>query len=123
MPPTAIAPSPSPTEALDAANGLVLEHDRSPQRKAGELDTRGSHFYLALYWAQALAAQKDDAALAAKFAPLAGTLTRNEQAIVAELAAVQGKPADIGGYYHPDAAKCAALMRPSATLNRAIDAL
>src|SRR5687767_3345340 len=81
-------------EALDAANGLILEHDRSPQRKAGELDTRGSHFYLALYWAQALAGQKDDAELAAKFKPLAETLTRNEKAIVDELAAVQGKPVD-----------------------------
>jgi isocitrate dehydrogenase len=105
------------------ANGQVLEHDRSPQRKAGELDTRGSHFYLALYWARALAAQKDDAQLAAKFAPLAEALTRNEQAIVRELAAVQGKPVDIGGYYHPDATRCRALMRPSTLLNQAIDAL
>jgi isocitrate dehydrogenase len=110
-------------EALDVANGQVLEHDRSPQRKAGELDTRGSHFYLALYWARALAAQKDDAQLAAKFGPLAEALTRNEQAIVRELAAVQGKPVDIGGYYHPDATRCRALMRPSTLLNQAIDAL
>jgi isocitrate dehydrogenase len=110
-------------EALDAANALVLEHDRSPQRKAGELDTRGSHFYLALYWAQALASQRDDAELAAKFGPLAELLARNEKAIIDELAAVQGKPADIGGYYHPDARLCTALMRPSAILNKAIDAL
>jgi isocitrate dehydrogenase len=110
-------------EALDVANGKVLENDRSPQRKAGELDTRGSHFYLALYWAQALAAQKDDAALARRFAPVAAELTRNEGAIVAELATVQGRPVQIGGYYHPDPKACAKLMRPSAILNRAIDSL
>ncbi len=110
-------------EALDVANGLVLENDRSPQRKAGELDTRGSHFYLALYWAQALAAQEDDAELAAKFRPVAEALARDEKAIVQELAAVQGRPVDIGGYYHPDAARCAAQMRPSALLNQAIDGL
>jgi isocitrate dehydrogenase len=110
-------------EALDAANAQVLEHDRSPQRKAGELDTRGSHFYLALYWAQALAAQRQDAALAAKFAPLAEYLTRQEPAIVDEMAAVQGQPVKIGGYYHPDARLCAGLMRPSAIFNQAIDSL
>jgi len=110
-------------DALDVANGQILEHDRSPQRKAGELDTRGSHFYLALYWAQALAKQTDDAALAATFKPVAEFLTQNEQAIVDELAAVQGHAVDIGGYYHPDAARCAALMRPSALFNRAIDGL
>jgi isocitrate dehydrogenase len=110
-------------DALDVANGKVLENDRSPQRKAGELDTRGSHFYLALYWAQALAAQKDDTDLARRFAPVAEELTRHEAAIVAELAAVQGKPVEMGGYYHPDPKACAALMRPSAILNRAIDSL
>jgi isocitrate dehydrogenase len=108
-------------EALDAANGLVLENDRAPQRKAGELDTRGSHFYLALYWAQAMAQQTADAELAAAFRPLADYLTKNEAAIVKELAEVQGRPVDIGGYYHPDPAKCAAAMRPSKLFNAAID--
>jgi len=108
---------------LDAANGRFLETDKSPKRSAGELDVRGSHFYLALYWAQALAAQQEDAALAAKFAPLAATLTSDEQAIVAQLNGVQGAPVDIGGYYHPDPRRCAALMRPSALFNRALDAL
>jgi isocitrate dehydrogenase len=110
-------------EALDAANGLVLENDRSPQRKAGELDTRGSHFYLALYWAQALAKQSADAELAARFKSVAEYLTKNEAAIVKELADVQGKPVDIGGYYHPDAKACAKAMRPSALFNKAIDSL
>jgi len=108
-------------EALDAANGLVLENDRAPQRKAGELDTRGSHFYLALYWAQAMAQQKSDAELAAAFRPLADYLTKNEAAIVKQLAEVQGRPVDIGGYYHPDPARCAAAMRPSPLFNAAID--
>jgi isocitrate dehydrogenase len=104
-------------KALDAANGQILEHDRSPSRKTGELDNRGSHFYLALYWAQALAAQREDAELARLFGPIAEQLTRNEARIVEELNAVQGRPVDIGGYYHPDAAKCSAAMRPSRTLN------
>jgi len=103
--------------ALDAANGQVLEHDRSPSRTTGELDNRGMHFYLALYWAQALAAQSEDAALAQLFRPIAEQLTRNEARIVAELNAAQGRPVDLGGYYHPDPAKCAAAMRPSATFN------
>jgi len=103
--------------ALDAANGQVLEHDRSPKRDAGELDNRGSHVYLALYWAQALAAQTEDAALATLFEPIAAELSRNEARILAELDGAQGKPVDIGGYYHPDPAKCAAAMRPSATFN------
>ncbi len=103
--------------ALDAANGQVLEHDRSPGRATGELDNRGSHFYLALYWAQALAAQSDDAALRSLFQPIAQQLARNESRIVEELNAAQGKPVDIGGYYHPDPAKCSAAMRPSATFN------
>jgi isocitrate dehydrogenase len=110
-------------DALDAANGRFLETDKSPKRSAGELDVRGSHFYLALYWAQALAAQREDASLAAKFAPVAAVLAKDEQAIVAELNGVQGKPVDIAGYYHPDPARCAALMRPSARFNRVVDAL
>jgi isocitrate dehydrogenase len=110
-------------KALDAANGKFLEHDKSPQRKAGELDNRGSHFYLALYWAQALAAQTDDAGLRAKFGPVAAELTREEARIVGELNVAQGKPVEIGGYYHPDPAKCAAAMRPSATFNRILATL
>lgn len=107
---------------LDLANGRILDEDRGPSRKVGGLDNRGSHFYLALYWAQALAAQDDDAALKAKFAPLAKALSDNEDKIVAELIAVQGKPVDIGGYYHPDMAKVTAAMRPSAMFNAALDA-
>ena len=110
-------------KALDAANGKFLDNDKSPQRKAGELDNRGSHFYLALYWAQALAAQTDDAGLRAKFAPVAAELTREEAKIVGELNASQGKGVDIGGYYHPDPAKCAAAMRPSATFNKILATL
>jgi isocitrate dehydrogenase len=108
--------------ALDAANGKILENDRSPSRTTGELDNRGSHFYLALYWAQALAEQTDDPKLRALFAPLAGELTRNEARIVGELTAAQGSPVDIGGYYHPDPARCARAMRPSATFNAILDA-
>ena len=108
---------------LDQANGRVLDNDRSPSRKVGGLDNRGSHFYLALYWAQALAAQDDDAALKAKFAPLAQALADNEAKIVAELNGVQGKQVDIGGYYHPDADKAGRAMRPSATLNATLAAL
>ncbi|AMJ56546.1 MULTISPECIES: NADP-dependent isocitrate dehydrogenase [Stenotrophomonas] len=109
--------------ALDAANGKFLDNDKSPSRKLGGIDNRGSHFYLAMYWAQALAEQNDDAGLKARFAPLADALTSNEQKIVDELAAVQGKPVDIGGYYRPDLAKAGAAMRPSATLNAAIASL
>ncbi len=108
---------------LDQANGQFLDNDKSPSRKLGGIDNRGSHFYIALYWAQALAAQDEDAKLKAKFAPLAKALTDNEQAIVAELAAVQGKAVDIGGYYRPDLAKVSKAMRPSATFNAALDAL
>ncbi|MGV9768648.1 NADP-dependent isocitrate dehydrogenase [Microbacterium sp. NPDC003461] len=108
-------------DTLDAATASFLENDRSPGRKLGTIDNRGSHFYLALYWAQELAQQTADAELAAAFAPLAEKLAADEQAIVEELIAVQGTPADIGGYYRPDAAKTAAVMRPSATLNAAID--
>jgi isocitrate dehydrogenase len=107
---------------LDAATGRLLDNRKSPSPKTGELDNRGSQFYLALYWAQALAAQQEDAALAAHFAPLAKTLADNEQKIVAELAAVQGKPADIGGYYKVDSEKVKAVMRPSATFNAALAA-
>jgi isocitrate dehydrogenase len=107
---------------LDLANGRILDEDRGPSRKVGGLDNRGSHFYLALYWAQALAAQDDDAALKTKFAPLAKALAENEATIVAELIAVQGKPVDIGGYYHPDMAKVTAAMRPSPTFNAALAA-
>ena len=107
-------------QTLDAATGKLLENNKNPSPKTGQLDNRGSQFYLALYWAQALAAQTDDAALAAKFAPLADKLAAGEQAIVAELAAVQGKAVDIGGYYQPDLDKLNAVMRPSATLNAAL---
>jgi isocitrate dehydrogenase len=110
-------------ETLDTAIGKFLEFNRNPARKVGQLDNRGSHFYLALYWAQALAAQTKDAALQARFKPLAETLAKNEAKINAELIGAQGKPVDVGGYYLPDAAKTSAAMRPSATLNAAIAAL
>ena len=109
--------------ALDAANAQFLDNDKSPSRKLGGIDNRGSHVYLALYWAQALAAQDDDAGLKATFAPLARALADGEEKIVAELAAVQGKPVDIGGYYRPDLARANAAMRPSATLNAALETL
>ncbi|MDO9358508.1 MAG: NADP-dependent isocitrate dehydrogenase [Polaromonas sp.] len=107
-------------KTLDAATGQLLDNNRNPSPKTGQLDNRGSQFYLAMYWAQALAAQTEDAALAAKFAPLAKQLTDDEKAIVGELAAVQGKPVDIGGYYKPDFDKLDAVMRPSKTLNAAL---
>lgn len=107
-------------DAVDAATQGVLDNDRSPGRKAGEPDTRDMHFWFALYWAQALAAQTRDADLAAQFAPVAKALTDNADRIVAELAAAQGKPVDLGGYYHGDADRTAAVMRPSATLNAII---
>jgi isocitrate dehydrogenase len=110
-------------DTLDAANAKFLDTDKSPSRKVGGIDNRGSHFYLGLYWAQALAAQNDDADLQAKFAPLAKTLTENEAKIVDELIAVQGKPVEIGGYYKPDMTKLSNAMRPSATLNAALAAL
>jgi isocitrate dehydrogenase len=103
--------------ALDAATGKLLENNKNPSPKTGQLDNRGSQFYLTLYWAQALAAQKEDPELAARFAPLAKSLAANEQKIVDELNAVQGKPADIGGYYFPDRKKVSAVMRPSETFN------
>ncbi|WP_125773814.1 NADP-dependent isocitrate dehydrogenase [Antribacter gilvus] len=110
-------------ETLDRATGTFLEQDRSPGRRLGTIDNRGSHFYLALYWAQELAGQSDDAELAAAFAPLAEALVKNEDAVVAELLAVQGTPADIGGYFRPDETKVSAVMRPSATFNEALASL
>ena len=110
-------------ETLDEANGEILEHNRSPARKVGELDNRGSHFYLALYWAKALARRDNSTGLAARFKPLAETLAANEAKIDAELIAAQGKPVDTGGYYLPDQAKTSAAMRPSATLNAALASL
>jgi isocitrate dehydrogenase len=110
-------------DTLDRATGRFLDEDRSPGRKLGTIDNRGSHFYLALYWAQELAKQTDDADLAAAFKGLAETLAAKESAIVAELLAVQGQPVDIGGYYLPDAEKAAAVMRPSKTFNDALAAL
>ena len=110
-------------DALDAATEQLLLNDKSPKRKAGELDNRGSHFYIALYWAQALAAQDKDAELKAVFAPVAEKLAAQEAVILAELSAGAGKPADIGGYYAPDAEKTAQAMRPSTALNAVIDAL
>jgi isocitrate dehydrogenase len=110
-------------DTLDRATGTFLNEDKSPTRRLGGIDNRGSHFFLALYWAQELAAQTEDAELAKAFAPLAETLAANEQKIVDELNAVQGSPAEIGGYYQPDPAKAAAVMRPSATFNEAVASL
>jgi len=110
-------------ETLDRATETFLNENRSPGRRLGTIDNRGSHFYLGLYWAQELARQTGDAELAAAFEPLAASLADNEQAIVDELLAVQGSPADIGGYYEPDDAKAGAVMRPSSTLNDALAAL
>lgn len=110
-------------ETLDQANGQFLESNKSPSRKVGQIDNRGSHFYLALYWAQALAAQTVDAELQAQFAPLAAALAANEEKIVTELNEVQGKVVDMGGYYHADVALTGQAMRPSATFNAALAAL
>ncbi len=110
-------------DTLDQANAKILENNRSPSRKVGEIDNRGSHFYLALYWAQALAAQTKDQEVQARFAPLAKVLTDNEAKINAELIAAQGKPVDMGGYYHPDFDKTSKAMRPSATFNAALAAI
>jgi isocitrate dehydrogenase len=109
-------------KTLDAATGKLLENNKNPSRKTGELDNRGSQFYLAMYWAQELAAQSDDKELAEHFAPLAKALTENEDVIVAELNESQGTPVDIGGYYYPDREKTTAVMRPSKTLNAALEA-
>jgi isocitrate dehydrogenase len=110
-------------DTLDQANAKFLESNKSPARKVGEIDNRGSHFYLALYWAQALASQTEDPNLAAKFAKVAKQLEDNEAKINAELLAAQGKPVDLGGYYHPDEAKISKAMRPSPTLNAIIDSI
>ncbi|CAL9314321.1 MULTISPECIES: NADP-dependent isocitrate dehydrogenase [unclassified Streptomyces] len=110
-------------DTLDRATATFLNEDKSPTRRVGGIDNRGSHFYLALYWAQELARQTDDSALAEAFAPLAKTLTEQEGTIVEELIAVQGKPADIGGYYQPDPEKAATVMRPSQTFNQALATL
>jgi isocitrate dehydrogenase len=110
-------------DTLDRATGRFLNENRSPSRKVGEIDNRGSHFYLALYWAEELSRQTEDTELAAKYAELATALHEGEDAINAELLGVQGSPADIGGYYRPDAAKAAAVMRPSSTLNDALSVL
>ncbi|MCW8935988.1 MAG: NADP-dependent isocitrate dehydrogenase [Gammaproteobacteria bacterium] len=110
-------------KALNKANSLFLTNNKSPSRKVGELDTRGSHFYLAMYWAQALAEQTEDKTLQEKFIPVAKQLTDNENKIVEELKAVQGKPADIGGYYLSDKIKTSKVMRPSITLNSVIDSI
>jgi isocitrate dehydrogenase len=109
--------------ALDQANGRILDNNRSPARKVGQLDNRGTHFYLAQYWSQALADQNEDGALKATFAPLAKALVEQEAAIMAELNGAQGKPVDIGGYYHPDLARVSEAMRPSATFNQALATL
>ena len=109
-------------DTLDLATGQLLDNNKSPSRRTGELDNRGSHFYLAMYWAQAIAAQTEDAAFAAEFAPLAEALTSNEEKIVAELAAVQGEAVDIGGYFLPSSEKITAAMCPSATFNAALKA-
>ena len=110
-------------ETLDQAIGTFLENGKSPSRKVGELDTRGSHFYLALYWAQSLAAQEKDKEMRNRFARVAGELADNETKIMEEMTSGQGRPADIGGYYRPDMEKINRAMRPSATLNSIIDAL
>jgi isocitrate dehydrogenase len=110
-------------DTLDRATGGVLEHNRSPLRKVGELDNRGSHFYLALYWARELADQSDDPELAERFAPLAERLKADEDKIVSELSEVQGSAVELGGYYHPDSAKAAAAMRPSPAFNEALETL
>ena len=110
-------------KTLDQATGKFLDNDKSPARKIGGIDNRGSHFYLALYWAEALAAQTEDAALQAQFASVAKALADNEAKIIEELAAAQGKPVDIGGYYRPDVELTSKAMRPSATLNKIVDAV
>jgi isocitrate dehydrogenase len=109
-------------DTLDRATGRFLDEDRSPGRKLGTIDNRGSHYYLAQYWAQELA-RHDDEALAAAFRPIADALSLNEEQILSELLAVQGQPVDIGGYFHPNDGLVDAAMRPSATLNAIVDAI
>jgi isocitrate dehydrogenase len=108
-------------KALDAATGKLLDNNKNPSRKTGELDNRGSQFYLAMYWAGELAAQTEDKELADHFAPLAKALAENEDTIVAELNEVQGESVDIGGYYYPDRERTTAVMRPSKTLNSVLE--
>ncbi len=110
-------------DTLDRANGRVLDNNRTPARKVGELDNRGSHFYLALYWAQALASQSQDPELQKLFSRVFAQLAEKEGTILAELTGAQGKPQDIGGYYYPDRGKVEAAMRPSATLNAIIGSI
>jgi isocitrate dehydrogenase len=110
-------------DTLDRATAKFLESNKSPARKVGEIDNRGSHFYLTLYWAQALAEQTDDKNLQARFAKVAQQLAQNEAKITAELIGAQGKPVDLGGYYHPDKAKTTKAMRPSPTFNASVDAI
>ena len=110
-------------ETLDQAIGQHMEHDRAPSRRVNELDTRGSHFYLALYWAQALARQTNDLELQARFKPVAEQMAANEEKIIQELNDAQGQPVDIGGYYHPNQEMAASAMRPSDTLNAIVDTL
>jgi isocitrate dehydrogenase len=110
-------------DTLDRATGTFLKENKSPARRVGSIDNRGSHYYLALYWAQELAAQSDDAGLASAFGPLAATLADNEHVITEELLGVQGHPADVGGYYRPDDDLASAVMRPSATFNEALASL
>ncbi len=110
-------------DALDEANAKFLDTNKSPARKLGQIDNRGSHFYLAMYWAEALAAQTEDAALAGKFAPVAKAMLENEATINEELIGAQGEPQDVGGYFHPNSEKAYAAMRPSATLNAIVDGI
>src|SRR6185369_12491332 len=110
-------------KTLDAATGKLLDNNKSPSPKTGELDNRGSQFYLAMYWAQELAEQTEDKELADHFAKLAKALSENEDTIVSELAEVQGGPVDIGGYYYPDREKTTAVMRPSKTLNETLESV
>jgi len=110
-------------DALDKANAKFLDNDKSPARKIGQIDNRGSHFYLGMYWAEALAAQDKNAELAQRFGKLAEFLTANEDKIVQELNGVQGSPVEIGGYYQPNADLVSEAMRPSATLNQALASL
>jgi isocitrate dehydrogenase len=110
-------------KTLDAATGKLLDNNKNPSPKTGQLDNRGSQYYLSMYWAQALAEQTEDKALQAHFAPLAKALTDNEAKITEEFKNVQGKAVDIGGYYLADAAKCEAVMRPSSTFNAALAAV
>jgi isocitrate dehydrogenase len=110
-------------DTLNAAIGKFLDNDKSPSRDVGQLDNRGSHFYLAMYWAEALAAQSSDAPLQQLFSPIAAALGQQEPQILAELNGAQGSHVDLGGYYHPDLEKADRAMRPSATLNRLVDEL